>query len=144
MGRVRAFLAVAIAIALLLGACGDDGDSNPGASSGTSGATGKSATAPGDRGGRKRKGRERGSKRDRKRRRQQTGGSEASGNVFYFKGRTRCVAIPLDVLARIYQAKSDDPKDVASAYAEREAPAPIYERAARSGCLAGIASARGR
>jgi hypothetical protein len=137
---VRAALVVAIAIALPLGACGGNGDSNPGTTSSGNpeGTTGKSA-----RPGQTQRGHKKGSKGDgraQKRRQTRGGGFQTSGNVFFFKGRLRCRAIPVEVLARIYLAKSDNPKDVASAYADRESPAPIYRHAAVAGCLAGIES----
>ena len=132
---MRAALVVAIAAALVLGACGGDGDSNQSAiSSGTSqGSTGKAPSGGSGPTSRRRE------KKSKQRRRAQ-GGSEASGSVFFYKARSRCSTIPIEALVQIYQAKSDNPKDVARAYADREAPAPIYRRAAVAGCLAGIKS----
>jgi hypothetical protein len=143
---VRAVPVVAIVAVLLLGACGGDGDSNP---SKTSSGTTQQATGSGanERSGDRARRRERASDRRRgelKRRQGQGAGSEGSGNVFFFKARSRCVTIPVEILARIYQAKSNDPRDVARAYADREAPTPIYKEAAIDGCLAGIDSRRER
>ena len=145
MAHVRAALVVAIAIVLLLGACGGNGESTSGKTGPTAGTSANEAS--GTSRGQKQRERKKGSKGDgraQKRSQAQGGGSEMSGNVFFYKGRSRCHAIPVEILARIYQAKSDDPKDVARAYADREAPAPIYRRAALAGCLAGIESRRKR
>jgi hypothetical protein len=129
---VRAALVVAIAAALVLGACGGDGDSNRSAiSSGTS----QESKGKGPSRGSGPTSRER-EKKSKKRQRAQ-GGSEVSGSVFFYKARSRCSTIPIEALVQIYQAKSDNPKDVASAYADREAPASIYRRASVAGCLAG-------
>ena len=146
---MRAALVVAIATVLLLGACGGSGDSNSGTTSSgkASGTTGATAKAPGDHSGQTQGARKKGSKGDggaRKRRKAQLGAFEGSGNVFFYKGRSRCLTIPVAILARIYQATSDNPKAVARAYADREAPAPIYRRASIAGCLAGIESRRKR
>ena len=147
---MRAALVVAIAAVLLLGACGGSGDSNSsttssGKANGTTGTTAKEA--PGDHRGKTQARRKKGSKRDggaRKPSKAQLGAFEGSGNVFFYKGRARCLTIPVAILARIYQASSDNPKAVARAYADREAPAPIYRRASIAGCLAGIESRRKR
>jgi hypothetical protein len=64
--------------------------------------------------------------------------------VFFYKGRSRCITLPVALLASIYQARSDNPKDVARAYANREAPSAAYRRASIAGCLAGIESRRKR
>jgi hypothetical protein len=55
----------------------------------------------------------------------------------------RCSTTPIDILASLYQVSSDDPKAIARAYAEREAPALIYREEAADGCLAGIKSRQG-
>jgi hypothetical protein len=141
MPGVRAVLVVAIAATLLLGACGEDGDSNPSSTSTAQQSTDTSANEGSAR-ARHGEGGERASdRRGRKPKQGTTPSAQFEGNVFFYKGRSRCLTIPVEVLARIYQAKSDDPEDVAKAYAEREA-APIFREAAIAGCLAGIESRR--
>jgi hypothetical protein len=139
---VRAVLVVAIAATLLLGACGGDGDSNPSPTSTAQQSTDTSANEGSAR-ARQRERRKRASdRRARKPKQGTTPRAQFKGNVFFYKGRSRCLTIPVEVLASIYQANSDDPEDVAKAYADREAPAPIYREAAIAGCLAGIESRR--
>jgi hypothetical protein len=140
---VRAVLAVAIAIALLFGACGGDDDSNPATTSSgaTKGATGKAAERSGARGDRSAGGQK--SSRGRARKRGARAGGSDAASIFFYKGRVRCSTTPIGVLASLYQASSDDPEAIARAYAEREAPAAIYREKAADGCLAGIKSRRG-
>jgi hypothetical protein len=142
---VRAALVVAIATVSLLGACGGGGDSNPSTTSSgnPNGTTGTSAKEPGDHSGKTQGTRKKGSKGDGRAhngRKAQGGSFQGSGNVFFYKGRSRCITLPVALLASIYQARSDNPKDVARAYANREAPSAAYRRASIAGCLAGIES----
>jgi hypothetical protein len=143
---VRGFLAVSAAIALLLAGCGGDGDKNAGA--GSSGPTqqgarsGQSSGATGARGGgsSKRGSSERGRSKGRSNARIKL--PKGSNNIFFFKARQRCLTVPTPILASLYQAKSSRPRDVARAYAKREASTSTSRHAAIAGCLAGIRSRR--
>jgi hypothetical protein len=146
---VRTTPVVAIATVVLLGACGGSGDSNPNTTSSgnASGTTGKSANeAPTGHSGPTQGTRNKSSKEHARapKRRKSQGGFQGSGNVFFYKARSRCLTMPVALLASIYQARSDDPKAVARAYADREAPAATYRQAMIAGCLAGIESRRKR
>jgi hypothetical protein len=137
MATVRSAFALAITIALLLGACGG-GDSSStttpaGTSKGSTGSTTKGGPTKGSRAERQKARAE-----ARARRLAQRGNYKASANIFYLKGRLRCSTVPIGILASLYQARSEDPREVASAYATRAAPVPSYYRAAADGCLAGI------
>jgi hypothetical protein len=79
-------------------------------------------------------------KRLRSRRPTRRGDFTGSAATTYFEGRSRCLSIPLRSLARGYGAASEQPEDVAQAYAAREAPNTGFREAAAQGCLDGINS----
>jgi hypothetical protein len=137
---VRAIFAVTMIAALLIAACGEDGDSGPSTTSEAKQPTGPTANPGAEARGRERRGDRGATRRKPGSKRGTTVPDQLEGSAFFHRARARCITIPVQALARIYQAKSDDPTDVANAYADREAPEPIYREAAVAGCLAGLNS----
>jgi hypothetical protein len=131
---MRALIAVAIAIALLLGACGGDDDSNPATtpSGATTGATAKAAQRSGAQ--------ERSSSKGKTRSGRRAGGETRS--IFFRRGKMRCSTTPTGILASLYGVSTDDSKAIARAYADREAPG-VFRKQAVAGCLAGLESRGG-
>ncbi len=80
------------------------------------------------------------SERERLRSRRPTRRGDFTGTArtVYYEGRARCLTIPLRSLARAYRARSEQPQDVAAAYAARQAPSSDVRQAALQGCLDGI------
>jgi hypothetical protein len=154
-----------VATALGLAACGDDESSQskgedrpaPVGTGPSAGSTGQSSPGGGDQGSssegsggstspgqsaRERRRKRRAAERERLRSRRPTRRGDFTGTnrTVYYEARSRCLTIPLRSLARAYGARSDQPDDVAQAYAEREAPIGSGHEAALAGCLDGINS----
>jgi hypothetical protein len=112
-------------------------DGGGGSEPGSPGAGAGSATGAQGSGERAARSRER---RLRGRARRLTGPGKFKGanRPIYYEARSRCLSIPLRSLARGYGAESDDPREVARAYAAREAPTGRFREAAITGCLDGI------
>jgi hypothetical protein len=144
-------------------ACGDDDSSKPAAGedrlapavTGPTGATAEGTTDGGAKqkenaaedtgstrsGSRSRTRRNRSqSERERLRSRRPTRRGDFTGTArtVYYESRARCLTIPLRSLARAYGARSEQPQDVAAAYAARQAPSSDVRQAALQGCLDGI------
>lgn len=138
---MRSLLVIAcLAAAVALGACGGGDDSKQNAAPPRSSTTTTSTTTS----------TERESERMGRNRSRRRGGSPARshpsratkltgiGRAIYHESRARCQALPLNVAALRYRAKSRRPEDVAKAYAARTYPSKSLQKPASEGCLAAL------
>jgi hypothetical protein len=163
--RMRFGLAILLVAALVLTACGGGGSASKGKAptstsageTGANGPQGKATTKGGTGGGQSRHAQRRSARRregararqrERERREQahrppiSSGRFTGARRVIYHTSRARCRLIPRQILARENRAKSDDPVDVARAYADREYPTAELRRPAYEGCLNGLYASR--